>query len=248
MSVRKNNWAVPLLSIALLITIVASTAGQAPINITGFLSDPNGAPIPGAPITLYSLDRIAHTTSDSTGHFQFGAVSSGEFEIEAMAPGFRTFKQVYVADSKQKPDKMELTIPMQIAFVNGPIIVMSAPEMEREIASRVDCGPRDAVTYGPRKAPDAVGLTGIVNNRYPKVPVTGASIDLVNSSGEQIAHEQTNERGEFQFKQTRPGRYQLVFQHAGYSVKKSFEFWITRENLTYLTLQAEQPGTNVICR
>ena len=243
----KYKQALACFSVALLLTIAASSSGQTPLKVTGSVSDPNGAQIPGARVTLYSLDRISQTTSDSAGHFQFNAVPSGEYELEVMSPGFKTFKQIYVADSTRTPNKtIELTISLQIATIGGPVVVMSWPGPE--VSPTADCGPRDALTYGPRKTPEAAGLSGIVINRYPKEPVAGASLDLIDGNGARIAHQQTNARGEFQFKPTPPGRYHLVFQHAGYDDKTGPEFWIARENVTTITLQAEQPGTNVVCK
>jgi len=243
----KHHRALSFFSVVLLIAIAAFAPGQTPTNVTGSVTDPSGAQIPGASITLYSLDRISRATSDAAGHFHFSGISSGEFEIEVGSPGFKTSKQVYVADSKRTPDKsMELTIPLQIGAIGSPVYVVSASEMEA--MPTFDCGPSDAVTYGPRKTPEAAGLSGIVVNRYPKIPVAGATLDLVDPSGARIAHQQTNERGEFQFKQMPPGRYRLSFQHAGQVDKSSPEFWITRENLTYVTIQAEQPGSKVMCK
>ena len=241
----KYKQALACFSVALMLTIAASSSGQTPIKVTGLVFDPGAYPVSGARVTLYSLDRISQTTSDSAGHFQFDAVPSGEYELEVRSQGFKMFKQIYVADSTRTPNKtIDLTISLQMATIGGPVIVMAWPE----VSSTADCGPRDAVTYESRKIPEAAGLSGMVINRYPKEPVAGASLDLIDANGARIAHQQTNARGEFQFKPTPPGRYHLVFQHAGYHDKTAPEFWIARENVTNITLQAEQPGTNVVCK
>ena len=117
-----------------------------------------------------------------------------------------------------------------------------------EVAPTGSCGPPNAVTYEPRKARDADALRGIVINQYPKMPVSGATLALFDAAGAQIARQQTNERGEFQFKQTAPGRYYLAFQHPGYNDTKSFGFWVARENVTYVTMQAVQLGKVVLCQ
>lgn len=238
----------PFVSLTLIITIVASTSGQEPIKVTGSVTDPNSALIPGARISLYSLDRILQTTSDSSGHFWFDAVPSGKYEFEALAPGFkRTTKQVYVTDEMRtvKQDKsMELTFGMEIGSTGSPNVIVAVTE----VAPTGSCGPSDSVIYEPRKIRHADALRGIVINLYPKMPVARATLELFDATGAQIAQQQTNERGEFQFKQTAPGRYHIAFQHPGYNNTTSAEFWVARENATYVTMQAVQLGKFVVCQ
>ena len=104
------------------------------------------------------------------------------------------------------------------------------------------------MTYGSRKTRDTDALAGIVINRYPKMPVARATLELFDPTVAQIAQQQTNERGEFQFKQTAPGRYHIFFQHPGYRNMEFREFWVARENQTYITLQAVQLGKIVVCQ
>ena len=80
------------------------------------------------------------------------------------------------------------------------------------------------------------------------MPVAGATLELFDVSGARVAQQQTNERGEFEFKQTAPGRYQIAFQHPGYQDTKSTNFWVARENATHITMQAVQKGKVVVCQ
>ena len=245
---KLNQLKLAFAGLILIFTIVASTPGQELIKVTGAATDPQSTPIPGARISLYSLDRILQTTSDSSGRFQFNAVPSGKYEFEVLAPGFkRTVKQVYVTDQARTAtqDKMmELTVGIEIGTIGSPRMIVEPTE----VAPTGACGPPNAVTYNSRKDPAADALRGIVINEYPKMPVAGATLELFDLTGAQIARQQTNERGEFQFKQTAPGRYYIAFQHPGYNNMKSFEFWVARENSTYLTMQAVQLGKIVVCQ
>ena len=117
-----------------------------------------------------------------------------------------------------------------------------------EVAPTGSCGPSDSVIYGPRKTRDADALAGIVIDRYPKMAVPRATLQLFDAAGALIAQQQTNQRGEFQFKQTAPGRYHILFQHPGYRDMEFREFWVARENQTYITLQAVQLGKIVVCQ
>ena len=117
-----------------------------------------------------------------------------------------------------------------------------------EVAPTGSCGPSDSVTYGPRKTRDADALAGIVIDRYPKMAVPRATLQLVDATGALIAQQQTNERGEFQFKQTAPGRYHILLKHPGYRNMEFREFWVARENQTYIILQAVRLGKIVVCQ
>jgi hypothetical protein len=239
---------VSFISLILLVSIAASARGQASISVTGSVSDPNSAPIPDARVTLYSLDRILQTKSDSSGRFKFDAVPTGKYEFEVLAQGFARFTKpnVFVTDPMRPiPDKpTDLTTVMEIAPTGSARDIRAVTE----VAPAGSCGPSDSVTYGPRKTRDADSLAGIVIDRYPKMAVPRATLQLFDSAGALIARQQTNERGEFQFKQTAPGRYHILFQHPGYNNTKSFEFWVARENQTYITLQAVQLGKIVVCQ
>src|SRR6266536_5618159 len=233
----------PFFSLILIISIAASSRGQASISVAGSVSDPSSAPIPGARVTLYSLDRILQTKSDSLGRFNFDAVPTGKYEFEVLAQGFKRFTMpnLFVTDLMRTtiPDKrMELTTVMEIGPTGSAREIIAVTE----VAPTGSCGPSDAVTYEPHKTPNADALRGIVIDRYPKMPVARATLELFDATGARIAQQQTNERGEFQFKQTAPGRYHIAFQHHGYNNTKSAEFWVARENATYITMQAVQLG------
>jgi hypothetical protein len=236
-------------SLILVVSIAASARGQASISVTGSVSDQASAPIAGAQISLYSLDRILQTKSDSLGRFKFDAVPIGKYEFEILAQGFKRFikPNVLVTDLMRLaiPDKStDLTTVMQIGPAGSARDIVAVAEL----AAVGDCGPSDSVTYGPRKTREADALAGIVIGRFPKMAVPGATLQLFDKAGALIAQQQTNERGEFQFKQTAPGRYHILFQHPGYWNTDFGEFWVARENQTYITLQALQLGKIVVCQ
>jgi hypothetical protein len=236
-----------LFSLILIVSIGSATPGQEAHSVTGSVSDQLGVPIPGADIRLYSLDRILQTTSDSSGRFKFNAVPAGTYEFDVLAPGFRRFTKsnVLVTSSAKtaKQDQPDLAVRMEIAPTGSPIVM--APT---DVVPAGSCGQPESVTYGPRNRSDKNALAGTVINQYPEMPVAGATVQLQDSAGAQIAQQQSNERGEFQFKEIVPGRYHIAFQHPGYNDTKSFEFWIARENATYITMQAVQLGKIVLCQ
>ncbi|HEY0347311.1 MAG TPA: carboxypeptidase-like regulatory domain-containing protein, partial [Pyrinomonadaceae bacterium] len=133
----------------LVVSIAASTRGQASISVTGSVSDQNSAPIPDARVTLYSLDRILQTKSDSSGRFKFDAVPTGKYEFEVLAQGFARFTRpnVFVTDLGRPaiPDKpSDLTAIMQIAPTGSPREIIAVAE----VAPTGSCGLSDSVSYG----------------------------------------------------------------------------------------------------
>lgn len=143
----------------------------------------------------------------------------------------------------KQDQRMDLRVRLEIGPTGSPVVIPAT-----EVAPAGTCGPSDSVTYGPRKAREANALAGIVIDRYPKMAVPRATLQLFDAAGALIAQQQTNERGEFQFKQTAPGRYHILFQHPGYRNMEFREFWVARENQTYITLQAVQLGKIVVCQ
>ncbi len=63
-------------------------------SITGTVTDPTGAAIPGAPVTLTSpeLGINRATTSNATGDYLFSALPIGSYSLTVTAPGFKKFE------------------------------------------------------------------------------------------------------------------------------------------------------------
>jgi len=237
---ERSKFLIMFASLVLIGSIAAPARSQNPIKIIGSVVDPLSVPIPDARITLYSLDRILQTRSDSSGHFHFDEVPPTRYEFEVLVPGFKRFtKPVDVTGGKPT----ELTSVMEIASTGSPmkIIVM-------EIAPTGTCGPPDSVLYDARKTSEAAGLSGIAIEQYGKGRISAATVQLFDPIGVQIAQQETNEDGEFQFKQIAPGRYHVVITHSGYDNMKSREFWVARENTTRLTLRPVPTGKIMVCQ
>src|SRR5215470_1933707 len=81
-------------SIVPIILLTAVTAvAQSPstgAQLSGTISDPNGAAVPQAAITLRSNTTAVEqsTTSDASGQYRFLLVPAGQYTISVDAPGF----------------------------------------------------------------------------------------------------------------------------------------------------------------
>src|ERR1700733_7745228 len=63
--------------------------------ITGTVSDPSGAVIPNAQVTLTNTDQGLNltTTTNASGIYPFSPFLIGHFSVSTAAPGFTTTKQ-----------------------------------------------------------------------------------------------------------------------------------------------------------
>ena len=63
-------------------------------ELRGTVSDPTGAAIPKATVTLTNLEtrQVRTQTASSEGEFSFNLLGIGSYEVEAVAPGFSTEK------------------------------------------------------------------------------------------------------------------------------------------------------------
>jgi hypothetical protein len=234
---ERSKVLITLASLVFIGSIVAPARSQESKRIVGSVVDPTSYPIPDAHITLYSLDRILQTKSDSSGHFHFDGVLPTKYEIEVIVPGFKRFtKPVDLTDNKP--------IVMEIGSTGSPVVIASV----LEVAPTGSCGPPYSLVYNSRKTADAAALSGNAVEQYATRGVEAATVKLVDPIGAQIAQQQTDKNGEFQFGQIAPGRYHLVTTHSSYNDMTTGEFWVARENTTKITLRPVPAGKIMICQ
>src|SRR5947207_10408182 len=67
-------------------------------NIQGTISDPTGAVVPNASVTLTNVSTlVAHkTTTDSAGVYVFPGIPVGTYTLAINAPGFKAYERTGV--------------------------------------------------------------------------------------------------------------------------------------------------------
>jgi Carboxypeptidase regulatory-like domain/TonB-dependent Receptor Plug Domain len=82
-----------LLFLAVFALTASAATAQSTSLLNGRVSDPSGAAVPGATITLTGVDTGFHrsTTSNSEGLYQFLEVPPGNYKLEAAAKGFSLY-------------------------------------------------------------------------------------------------------------------------------------------------------------
>src|SRR6476659_9497339 len=84
-----------LLAIALLFSVLscADIWAQATAQISGTVTDPSGAVLPGAGITATQTETgsVRNSVSNETGSYVLPNLPLGAYKLEVVLPGFRTF-------------------------------------------------------------------------------------------------------------------------------------------------------------
>jgi hypothetical protein len=98
-------------------------------SISGIVSDPTGAVIAGAAITVKDLDRgVSYSAkSNETGFYLVPQLPPGRYQVTAEMTGFRT----YVLDSfpLQTQQKASLNITLQVGVVTEKVEVAGSAQM-----------------------------------------------------------------------------------------------------------------------
>ncbi len=101
-----STWLALVLSIVLILTVGGARAWAQLYggSITGIVTDPSGAAVPGAKVTLTDVGKgfVFTVTTDATGRYLFRDLSPSTYRLTVEAPGFKTYEQSGVTlDVKQ---------------------------------------------------------------------------------------------------------------------------------------------------
>src|SRR5712692_1129514 len=72
-------------------TCAPSARAQLSVSITGFVTDPSGAPIPSASVTAKNLETgaLRHSLTDEAGRYFVLSLPVSEYELHVSKPGFQ---------------------------------------------------------------------------------------------------------------------------------------------------------------
>src|SRR5947209_878855 len=94
-------------------------------TINGTVSDPSGAVIPAATVTVTNQETGAKrtATTNSAGSFTFATLEPGQYSLSATAPGFKTAERtgitLHVADTLAVPLVVEVGTTTETITVSG---------------------------------------------------------------------------------------------------------------------------------
>jgi hypothetical protein len=160
---------------------ISAEPGQAPADssgvITGVVLDPSGAAIPGAQVTVATVDGVSiqSIATDNAGTFGFKKMVPGLYSISVEAMGFQSKTQI-VALSKKEPSPIRISLQVasqnQVVTVGGQDLSVqvstdvaenrNANTIDRDALDRVPVFDQDYITTLSRFLDDsAVGTNGV---------------------------------------------------------------------------------------
>jgi len=132
----KKNLKLFTLAVFALVSLFCVTASMAQSSTTGtvegVISDPNGAVVPNATVTLSgpNLIRPLTTTSDSNGAYRFLQVPPGRYTLETAATsGFGAYKQENIEVNLTKSTSVNVSVRASGAV--GTVDVVATPEIDQ---------------------------------------------------------------------------------------------------------------------
>ena len=213
--------------------------GQSGFSLTGTVQDLFGGIIPGASLVLYSSDRVRAISSDGQGDFEFTNLLPGTYDLKVDSKGFKRQKieNFKIAD---KPPKAIL-VKLDVGTGGGCVV--------REQRPGDIPGPNTLVSYDKRV--DSTQVVGVAhsyqNDRLlPLLPKAKVELISISKSGEPRVIE-SNDKGEFRFAGLEPGKYEVHASHEGYRDLFPVRLWVTRENLTRISLDMVMRGKEPGC-
>jgi len=86
---------VPVLLILGFVLLGTGAYGQETASIVGTVTDPSGAVVQNAKITITDLDTgsVHTTTSNTTGNYAAHELPIGQYQVQAEAAGFKTYER-----------------------------------------------------------------------------------------------------------------------------------------------------------
>src|SRR6202167_2159401 len=148
--------------LAAAVLLAAAAMAQSTSQLNGSVTDPSGASVSGAKITLTNpatgLQRTA--TSNATGLYQFLDVPPGDYRLEATATGFATYRATKITLVVSTPTT--IPIRLQVAGVAETVDVgAETPLINRTDASLGNVVEQDQIAELPIAARNVVELLSL---------------------------------------------------------------------------------------
>ena len=183
----------PLAGVVLVLLSSTSLYAQQAIttaSITGRISDPSGAAIPGATVTILNLERNQRqeTSTSTNGVYRFLSLSVGPYELSILATGFAPKTVPLVLSVGEARD---VSISLSVAGVAAEVDVSSSPtvlELRRtQLADLVSPREIDELPLNGRNYLDLALLTPGVSRTIQRNTERFAETSAVPGTGISIA-------------------------------------------------------------
>src|SRR5215510_8024507 len=158
--------------------VAAQTASSG--SVTGLVSDPQGASVPGAEVTLTDMatsGKQTATTNDS-GRYNFPVVHPGLYDITVSKTGFKVAKM-----AQQKVSiglVLTINVTMEVGALSETVVVTSSPlgsELQTANATIGNTIDLKQLELLPNLGRDATSLLGLSPGVTPRGDIAGSYMD-----------------------------------------------------------------------
>ena len=134
---RSLRWRVPTLILCVLASALVCLGQESRATLTGHVSDPNGAVIPGANVTVKNNQTSleTRTTTNEEGNYTVPFLQPGLYTVSVEAQGFKRAESANV--ELHTADKATMDVTLEIGAVGEVVnVTASAPLLEPDTAAR----------------------------------------------------------------------------------------------------------------
>jgi hypothetical protein len=191
-AVLKSNIKIFLLCVFGVTVILSASISRADItgSISGVITDPSGAVIPGATVTAIAIStNIQHTAvTDSKGFYSFPALNVDHYDVSARQAGFRDFLERNITINANS--QIRVDIKMQLGSVADTVTVQSdALQVETASTQMGDLIPGSQIVSMPLNGRSYTNLLAL----QPGVsPYVGTSTDVIGIGGSSVSGDLSN--------------------------------------------------------
>jgi hypothetical protein len=158
-----------ILAVCSLAFVGTVTAQSQRASLTGTVSDPNGAPVPEAPIQVKNkaTAALARTSSKSDGRYALAGLAAGTYEFSIVMPccAYKPTTQDILLEAGK-------TVQLNVSLaetVNGSTLGDDPGRLANVMRKRARIPPQSVPRIGGR--PDLSGVWVEIDDPYPETPV-----------------------------------------------------------------------------
>ena len=124
---------------ALLLGVLTPLSAQVPLGaLEGQVTDPSGAAVPGAPVTVTGVNgAVRTTTTDMQGHYRVDGLTAAPYTVRIVYPGFVPFNSASVQVAAGRVQIVNARLQIQSERANVTVSDAGSPEVSVDPSQNV---------------------------------------------------------------------------------------------------------------
>lgn len=163
-------------------------------TITGTVSDPAAAVVPGATVTAKELSTAAQyeTRTTPTGNFTLGALAAGKYEVSVTAPGFSRYVDPGVLVQVAQTVRLDMILTVG-SSTESITVTSAAPMLETEGAEQSHTVTREMFDSLPLNFGNGSGGGALRNPLVPNQLLPGGQYEYDSKASTKMNGSRTEE-------------------------------------------------------